>query len=290
MQIENTITDLSHLGLLKITGKDAKKFLQGQLTCNLEEVTPTQARLGAHCNPQGRIISLFQLFLHQENYYLQMPRNMLPIAQAALKKYAVFFKVELSDASEELMRLGYCGQQIETPRPEKEFEAIESTDVLTIKFPGTPSRYELLGSPDLLKSRFSITPGNVWQYLNIANGIPSIYPETSEKFLPHEINLPNLNGVSFNKGCYTGQEIIARMQYRGKLKTRLFRAKAEKPPLLERGGNIYSEQKISGTIVDYCQLEYNNYELLLITSEENANRILSLDEEQQVKLEIFHNE
>jgi folate-binding Fe-S cluster repair protein YgfZ len=97
----NTIINLRHLGHLCISGPDAKKFLQGQLTCNLDEITPTNSTLGAHCNPQGRVISLFRLFIFLDNYYLQMPREMIPIAQKALQKYAVFFKVKLSDASDE---------------------------------------------------------------------------------------------------------------------------------------------------------------------------------------------
>jgi folate-binding protein YgfZ len=195
-------------GLLKITGPDAKKFLQGQLTCNLDEVTE-EPRLGAHCNPQGRIISLFRIFLKDENYFLQMPPSMIPIALKALKKYAVFFKVELSDASSEIK----ISEKINQQNKQAEIE----------------------------------------------NGIAEIYPETSEKFLPHELNLPTLGGVSFNKGCFTGQEIIARMQYRGKLKTRLFSTpiSSDTPP--QRGADFSQ-----GIIVDYCQLGYNSYLLLVL--------------------------
>lgn len=225
------------LGALQISGIDAKKFLQGQLTCNLEEVTESQSKLGAHCNPQGRIISLFHIYLHQESYYLLMPKSLIPIAQAALKKYAVFFKTELKDVSDTI-------NSIDLP--------IEKT----------------------------------WKTQAIANGIPFIYPETSEKFLPHEINLPNLGGVSFNKGCYTGQEIIARMQYRGKLKTHLYRAKtsSEAPPI--RGADIYSNNEVAGTIVDYCQLSYNEHELLVIATETASNQPLSLDPSNTHKIEI----
>lgn len=220
---------IQELGILQISGIDAKKFLQGQLTCNLEEVTESESKLGAHCNPQGRIISLFRIYLRENSYYLQMPKAIVPIAQNALKKYAVFFKVELNDASNSMPNLTpYDGEDI-----------------------------------------------------------PLIYPETSEKFLPHEINLPARGGVSFNKGCYTGQEIIARMQYRGKLKTQLFRAKArtETPPI--RGADIYANKEIAGTIVDYCQLGYNNeYELFIIATEADAAKDLSLDPNNTHKIEI----
>src|SRR5262245_46376236 len=90
---------LSDLGLIKIQGIDAKKFLQGQLTCDVESITSSTNCMGAHCNPQGRVISLFYLFIFQEFYYLLMQRSMVPIAIQALKKYAVFYKIELMDVS-----------------------------------------------------------------------------------------------------------------------------------------------------------------------------------------------
>src|SRR5579863_4135955 len=89
-------------GLLKVSGPDAKKFLQGQLTCNLEEVSDSQSRLGAHCNPQGRVLFLFRLFCFQNAYYLVMPREMPAIALRCLKKYAPFFKLELSEATQDV--------------------------------------------------------------------------------------------------------------------------------------------------------------------------------------------
>ncbi len=86
---------LSKLGLVKASGPQAKALLQGQLTCNLDDITPTQSRLAAHCNPQGRIISFFRLFIFNSDYYLQMPIELVPIAMQALQKYAPFYKVQL---------------------------------------------------------------------------------------------------------------------------------------------------------------------------------------------------
>lgn len=210
--------DLSYLGLLNITGPDAKRFLQGQLTCHLEEISLAHSQLGAHCNPAGRVISLFRLFLYQNSYYLQMPIPTVPLALAALQKYAIFFKVHLADASHYLKEIA-CHLR-----------------------------------PD---------PPEQWHYLDLMANIPAIYPETSEKFLPHDINLPLLNAVSFNKGCFTGQEIIARMHYRGKLKKHLERQTIMTDQALQRGQLL--EQ---GTLVDYCQIGYNQYEILIIIPNE----------------------
>src|SRR3990167_3633748 len=105
----NRLVSLAGKGLLKVSGPDAKKLLQGQLTCDVEEVKHNESRLGAHCTPEGRVVSLFHLFLLQNDYYLLMPRSMVPIELKALKKYASFYKVELSDASAHFSILGYAG-------------------------------------------------------------------------------------------------------------------------------------------------------------------------------------
>src|SRR5688572_15995778 len=117
---------LKHLGLLKIFGKDAHKLLQGQLTCDMNEVTSNHSLVGAHCNPQGRIISLFRIFHYQDSYFLQMPREMIPIALRALKKYAIFFKVELVDESDEWIAYGCSASELKTlslPQKEDVFES-----------------------------------------------------------------------------------------------------------------------------------------------------------------------
>lgn len=260
--------DLAAPGLLKISGADAKKLLQGQLTCNLDEVRPLQGAMGAHCSPQGRVISLFYLFMLADAYYLLLPHSMLPIATAALKKFAVFYKAELHDVSAELVIIGVDENNISHD------ENIARVDLHN-------KRTILLGHPgdiqaicNKFKNSTSLLTDQAWHARNIAEKIPAVYPETSGKFLPHEINLPELNAVHFDKGCYTGQEIIARMHYRGKLKTHLFKASIKNEGLPAPGTSIFFNQdnqlRTGGTIVDACQKEYNIAEVLLITDELNA--------------------
>lgn len=209
-------------GLLKVSGGDAKKLLQGQLTCQMEDVSPLQSRLGAYCNPQGRVISLFRIFQFANDYYLYMPQSLVPITLAALKKYAVFFKVALTDATQDLPNLA---------------------------------------------SAITLEP-----YADVYAGIPAIYPETSGLFLPHDLNLPALQAVSFEKGCYTGQEIIARMEFRGKPKKHLYAATLKNISPIKPGADIYSTQdksRVVGNIVDTMQNE-NICHILFVTDEENA--------------------
>lgn len=296
-QTINCIIDLSYLGLLKVTGSRAKELLQGQLTCNLEEVSLTKTRLGAHCNSQGRMISLFRIFFYRDSYYLQMPATSIPFALNALKKYAVFFKVELSDASHEFLRIGYCGDALKIFLPlipEMIEDLLQVDDLLIIKFPGQISRYEILGDftaisvlwKKLAEKNIFISD-TVWKYLDFQASIPQIYPKTSEKFLPHEINLQHLNGISFNKGCYTGQEIIARMQYRGKVKNQIYQASIKTDMTPQLGNDIYNTVGIAGSIVDCCKTDYNNYEMLIITNE--IDQTLFLDSHKTYPLFLKQN-
>ena len=269
----NCIVDLPDLGWLCVEGVDAKKFLQGQLTCNLEKISPIQTHLAAHCNPQGRIISLFRLFYNHERYYLQMPYTLIPLALAALKKYAVFFKVTLSDVSNQFTCIGYYGNQLQnyfTAVPENTDEMTQANELLILKLNG---HFEIFGQftslsllwKKLLDENQYATP-EVWKQLNFKANIPCIYPETSEKFLPHEINLPQLNAISFDKGCYTGQEIIARMHYRGKVKNQLWHTTINTELTPQRGADIYDQTNVAGIIVDYYKTRYNTYELQMTTT------------------------
>lgn len=257
----NILIDLSNFGLLKINGLDAKKLLQGQLTCDIEEVTATQSRVGAHCNPQGRVISFFNIILFQDAYYLIVPRNMIAITMAALKKYAIFYKVELTDASKMLSVIGYIGpdkNKIVTPA--------------VVKIPVGESRLVMISKPETIKDIWepllknaSIAAADKWKYEDICAGIPNIYPETSGKFLPHEINLHKFGAINFEKGCYTGQEIIARMHYRGKLKKHMCQAVIESqfPPL--PGCDIDG-----GIVVDSVSERYNHYRVLIVIDKANV--------------------
>ena len=275
----NTLFDLSTSGLLKISGPDAKQLLQGQFTCDVESVTPTRSCMGAHCNPQGRIISLFYLFQFQDAYYLFLPRNMLPLTMATLKKYALFYQVQLVDASDQLMAMGTSSP----PARENGLAVIR-----------LPSRAILIGEVAEVKTIWEalaqsshLAALSAWECLNITEGIPTIYPETTGKFLPHEINLHQLEGISFNKGCYTGQEIIARMHYRGKLKKHLYKARITSTTPPQPGLDLFSHQAgvklASGILVAACQEEdHNNYCVLLVTEEPHAkDHHLFLDNDPQ---------
>lgn len=198
-----TKIQLNTYSLIHIHGKDVIKFLQGQLTCDVDKLTDENVTLGAHCNAKGRIISLFRLFNQADDYYLLMPNDVIEAAFEHLKKYAMFSKVSLE---------------------------IVNTDTVTT-FP------------------FNFDATNQHQ-ADVNAGIPQLYPQTIGQFLPHYLNLPKLGGVSFTKGCYTGQEIIARMEHRGKLKQGLKTVMLSFEPVL--GEKVIDQEQNLGVCVDYC--------------------------------------
>ncbi len=203
-------SDIKMYGLLKITGPDAKKFLQGQLTCDIEKINKNHFSLAAHCNPKGR------------DFYLLMQQSMLDVAFNALKKYVVFYKTTIS------------------------IENIENSPVVALA-------------------------EQCYQHSN-AQPVPIIYPQTSDKFLAHELNLDELNAIAFDKGCYTGQEIIARMQYRGKVKNRLYHYKLNSSLLPAPGDDIFThtDNRACGSVVN-SWLDNNESHALIILHENNVH-------------------
>lgn len=252
--IAGTRWGLENLGLLKISGSGAHKLLQGQLTCDVDQVSARGGIMGAHCNPQGRVISLFAITKMDDAFYLVMPRQLLDIAAQALKKYAPFYKAELADATDVYQILGV-----------QNHDDLQQHAAAVIHLPEPATRSILIMTSGQTASNNSES----WQLLDILDGIPSIYPATSGAFLPHDLNLPNLKAVSFTKGCYTGQEIIARMQYRGKPKKHLYPGFSETP--LEPGETLTVDEHPAAVVVVCSNIRYNNqYPLLLVTDDNSA--------------------
>lgn len=270
MHTENTCCDLNEFGLLSISGNDASKLLQGQITIDVTKLLPGKAKLAAICNPQGRVLSLFIIFTQNNQFYLLLPRSMVDLTLAAFKKYAGFYKVNLSDESENLATLGLSLHVGGSPPL--------NSNIMTIAF---FSQFFLIGPKNdiaacqkkLLESS-QLIDYPTWKYQLLLEGIPIIYPETTGQFLPHELNLPLLGAISFDKGCYTGQEIIARMEYRGKLKTHLYRTQITTAAAILPGTAIYTrenaEMQECGYVVDSASTVYHETIALIITAEKYA--------------------
>ncbi|WCM52761.1 folate-binding protein YgfZ [Pseudomonas sp. WJP1] len=241
---------LSHEGVLAVRGADAGKFLQGQLTCNLNYLSDTRASLGARCTQKGRMQSSFRILLEGDGVLLAMASELLEPQLADLKKYAVFSKSKLTDESAAWVRFGI--EQGDGALKSLGLELQADTDSVVrndglIAIRVSPGRAELWVAADQaddIKSKLSalLREGELNQWLlgQVRAGIGQVMPSTRELFIPQMLNLQAVGGVSFKKGCYTGQEIVARMQYLGKLKRRLYRLQLDGGELPEPGTQLFA--------------------------------------------------
>ncbi|AHL32742.1 aminomethyltransferase [Pseudomonas brassicacearum] len=272
---------LSHEGVLAVRGVDASKFLQGQLTCNLNYLSDSQASLGARCTQKGRMQSSFRILLEGDGVLMAMATPLLEPQLADLKKYAVFSKSKLTDESAAWVRFGV--ENADKALTDLGLELPVDTDSVTrheslIAIRVSPGRAELWApaeQADTLKSRLgaALTEADLNQWLlgQVRAGIGQVMPATRELFIPQMLNLQAVGGVSFKKGCYTGQEIVARMQYLGKLKRRLYRLQLDASELPEPGTALFSPTHGSsiGEVVIAARAE-RNIELLAVLQAEAA--------------------
>ena len=273
---------LSHEGVLAGRGADAAKFLQGQLTCNLNYLSDTQASLGARCTQKGRMQSSFRILLQGDGVVLAMATELLEPQLADLKKYAVFSKSKLTDESAAWVRFGLMHAEpalasvgLELPA---ETDSVVRNDTL-IAIRVSPDRAELwvpAEQGDAVRNQLAATLEqtdlNEWLLGQIRAGIGQVMPQTRELFIPQMLNLQAVGGVSFKKGCYTGQEIVARMQYLGKLKRRLYRLSLDAPEMPEPGTPLFSPSHTSaiGEVVIAAKTD-QTVELLAVLQAEAAD-------------------
>jgi folate-binding protein YgfZ len=281
------LADLSHYALIEASGGDVTEFLQGQLTNDIKLVTTHMGQLSAYCNPKGRILASFRIFKRQEHYFLQLRSDIMEATLKRLRMFVMRSKVELVDRSDELSRMGIAGinatkilSSLFNTLPQNADESSTENEITLIKLPGILPRYEAHGTFEKIKELWeklqndAVAIGeNSWNLLTIRAGIPEIVSETVEAFVPQMVNLQAINSLSFTKGCYPGQEVVARMHYLGKLKRRLFIGNAKTNTLPISGESIMTsdenEQK-AGQIVTASWSSDENIEFLAVLQIEKA--------------------
>jgi len=244
------LCDLSHTGIIKVTGDDATDFLQNQLTNDIKRVTESKAQLSAWCNPKGRTIATFIIHKRQDTYYLTLSADLMEYVLKRLSMYVMRSKVVLEDVTESIVHFGFTGSPaLETVElGSDDYAATIDGELSIITIPGTTPRYEVIGEMEdatrLWKQlREHATPVNneAWTYLNIANGLPVVTQASQEAWIPQMLNLQIIDGVSFKKGCFPGQEIVARLKYLGKNKRRAFRLEIDTDSIPSVGELIMAE-------------------------------------------------
>ena len=251
------VCDLSHLGLIRVCGQEAVAFLQGQLTSDTRQISPGRAQLSAWCSPKGRMMASFLVFQYGDDIYLQLPADRLEPVLKRLRLFVLRSKVELAEASSELARIGIAGDCataiLGDPLPGNLFSVQRRGELSIIRLPGDRPRFEVVGPADAVRQLWEraeshaapATPG-FWALLDIRAGVPTVFDETADTFVPQMTNLQLVDGVSFTKGCYTGQEVVARMQYLGKLKRRMYYARIEAAETPRPGTDLFAAGSESG--------------------------------------------
>jgi len=230
------LCDLSQFGILKVSGEEAQNFLQNLLSSDVREVGAQQAQISSLNTPKGRILATFLIWQADADYYLHLPRSLCATILKRLSMYVLRAKVKIEDASDRIICLGLSGEgatallQLHFGSAPQNTLAVEHHDNASVIRVGA-QRYQINTTPqhapalwqNLLASARPVG-APCWDWLNIRSGIPVITPATQEQFVPQMANLELIGGVNFKKGCYPGQEIVARMQYLGKSKRRMYLA------------------------------------------------------------------
>lgn len=282
---ELCLIDLSHFGIIQISGPDAQKFLQGQLTCDLTAMDQERTMLSACCDHKGRMIANFCIWQEKQDYYLLLPLQMVQLLLTHLQKYAAFSKVALKNLSENWHVIGLCGAEMQDRL--KQLNHHKRLFVRRYASQAIPQTLFIGSTENIMKTWEMLNPHAkkigyaAWNFLNIEMGIVFIYPETSALFIPQMINLQQFNGVSFTKGCYVGQEVIARMEHLGKLKRHLYRLHANTKVLPQPGDSIIAHDQSMGVVVMATPNANQGYRVLAVIEDRAAHQSIFIQQANQ---------
>lgn len=241
------IVSLDHFGFLAVSGKDAEKFMQGYTTCDLTQLPEGQVMRGAICNIKGRMLCNFLASRTEDGLLFRMHKDLVDPAIAFLSKYIVFSKAALEDKSEQLLCYGINSDALAEQEADLPQEFMQTTVTSTGQWLKIDDNRFELWTKDPLEPEASLSN---WQAAELKAGVIWVDAQTTEEYIPQMFNLHNIDGISFDKGCYLGQEIVARMQYRGELKKRLHLAALEVSENVAVGSKVLSSDgKNLGNVV-----------------------------------------
>ncbi len=217
---------LTHFGVIAASGDDAPAFLHNQLTNDVEHLDEREVRLAGYCSPKGRLLATMLVWRSGERILMAMPRELLAATLKRLQMFVLRSKVKLVDASEEIALIGGANQGEQTVKP---WQRSDRNDGAWWRMPDAAGlgRWIWAGTVSAATSFWQQqasglppAPAALWRWSEIMAGLPQVIEATREQFVPQMINFELVGGVNFRKGCYPGQEIVARSQYLGKLKRR----------------------------------------------------------------------
>jgi folate-binding protein YgfZ len=272
-----TLHRLDHLETIFVTGPEAKTYLQGQLSFDLNRLSGERTELATCNSPQGRVQAVLWLIERTDGIALLLPASMLETTLARLKKYVLRAKVKIEPGAG---RVQVCGARIGGFEGEPRVHR-QTGDRSEVNWPGAEPRVLSLVERSLGVAS-DPTLVEAWRRADIAAGLPQVYPQTHEAFVAQMLNADLLGGIGFEKGCYTGQEIIARTHFRGAIKRRMFRFRADCAPPAP-GTRLVSGEQHAGDVVDAVATE-GGCELLAVVNLSQIDDAVALDTPERAPL------
>lgn len=279
MENSAIVCQITPAGLLRFSGEDSPSFLHGQLSSDVKALSENSAQYSSYSTPKGRMLASFLIFRQQGDYWLQLSNELVSAMQKRLSMFIMRSKTRCIDATSERALIGLAGpraeaivQQITGIAPGTELSVLHAEEYSLASLPG--KRFQFVAMPDsaprlwqqLVQAGCTPASPALWQLSDIRAGIPWIGTATQEEFVLQMTNLDLIGAVSFTKGCYPGQEIVARTRYLGKVKRRMYRAQLQ-TDTVEAGQDVFSSEmngQPSGKILCASMNGANSWEALIV--------------------------
>ncbi len=293
--------ELLDLSAISITGIDKSKYLQGQVTCDVDSLAEQPVLCGAHCNAKGKVFSCFRLFNYHNSYLLFQHKSTIDASLSELKKFAVFAAVDITN-DHNLAFHALVGEQAKqliqqkfNQVPDHVSPVHHNEDVTVVYLPGSVERYLLISNKEhseALMTCFNLPTFSsaVWNLLEIQQGFPLLHEHSITEYVPQMLNLQAINGISFTKGCYLGQETVARMQYLGKNKKALFSLSANdykltSAPIIEK--KLGENWRKAGDVISFYHSQNNHIVIQAVLARDTDDSTpLRIKDESNCKLSV----
>jgi folate-binding protein YgfZ len=283
---QTVVVPLTHLGLIEATGEEAKAFLHSQFTSDINHLADGQAQHAGWCNAKGRMQASFVVWRQGERYLLALAADLQEATQKRLQMFVLRAKVKLAAQTDSTVMLGLSGPQAEealadaglpTPSEAMTSATVDGTTVIRLEgarfmIVAPESAMAALWQKLTVKARPAGVP--VWRWLDIQSAFPLVTLATKEEFVPQMADFEKIGGVVFNKGCYPGQEIVARTQYLGKVKRHLFRLTSAQA--LKAGDVLHSPDnpdQSCGMVMTVAPSPDGGYEALAVVQSNFAGNV-----------------
>lgn len=248
-----TLVNLSHLVCYQVEGEDATTFLQGQFSNDINTVTPSTGQISSYCTPKGRMLAILYICKRGDTYYLITSKDIAEEVMKRLQMYVMRSKVVIKPMDDAIL-VGICNDNqttvldaLQLKPADADYQVSTNDNYLCMNIPGVNTRYLVLCNQSseqlqqLSANDINVYNSSYWQWLDIMAGLPNITNNVSEAFVPQMANMELIEGVSFSKGCYPGQEIVARLHYLGNANRRMFRIEASQAEPINIGDDIFSQ-------------------------------------------------